>query len=131
MINNCSFARMAKPATLLLALLLAACATTGPDLPRLATRAAEVYGPACQSAGPANTQAWGQCVARAYDRAVARHGGACSDWQLAKATSFQGCVIAASTRDATSSGLERAGPAPGPYCITMDIGGGIDFSNCR
>jgi hypothetical protein len=114
-------------ATLLLALLLAACATTGPDLPRLATRAAEAYGPACRSAGPTNTQAWGQCVARAYDRAVARHGGSCSDWQLTKAASFQDCVITASAREATSSGVVGAGP----YCIAMDVGGGIDFSNCR
>ncbi|MEO8754978.1 MAG: hypothetical protein ABI624_20115 [Casimicrobiaceae bacterium] len=115
-----------KPPTVLLALLLAACATPAPDLNRLAGRAADTYGPQCQAMGPANTQAWGVCIARAYDTAAARHGGSCSAWQL-KAPSYQDCIMDASVR----GGTVPASGSPGPVCITMDAGGGVNVANCR
>jgi len=115
-----------KVACAAVALLFIGCATPGPDLARLADRAANTYGPQCQSMGPTNTQAWGVCIARAYDSAVAAYGGRCSDWQI-KAPSYQDCVIDASV---------RAGPIPtsnaaGPFCIAMNVGGGVDTTNCR
>ena len=115
-----------KLPTFLFALLLAACATPAPDLPHLAGRAADTYGPQCQAMGPANTQAWGVCIARAYDTAVARHGGSCSEWQL-KAPSYQDCIMDASVR----AGVVPASGAAGPVCITMNMGGGVDAANCR
>ncbi len=115
-----------KPLTLLLALLLAACATPAPDLNRLAGRAATIYGPPCQSMGPTNTQAWGVCIARAYDTAAARFGGSCSDWQL-KDPSYEDCILDASVR----AGAVPASGSPGPVCIAMDAGGGVNVANCR
>ncbi len=108
------------------AVLLTGCATPAPNLPRLAVRAAETYGPQCEAAGPVNTQAWGVCVGRAYNSAVAAHGGSCTQWE-GKASSFPDCVMNESVR----GGIKPAGAYAGPYCIAMDVGGGVDPSACR
>jgi hypothetical protein len=112
---------------LALALALTACATPGnPNPDRIATRLAQTYGPACENRGPVNSQAWGQCIARSYDRAVARHGGSCSDWQL-RAASYQDCLMNASIRD---RGL-AVSHAPGPYCVVLNTGGDVNFGACN
>lgn len=112
---------------LVLALAVAGCATPGnPDPERTATRLAQTYGPVCEGRGPVNSQAWGQCIARSYDRAVARHGGSCSDWQL-RAASYEDCVMNASIRE---RGL-AVSHAPGPYCIALNTGGDVNFGGCR
>lgn len=119
--------RPAWRTALLLALAAAGCATPGnPNPERTATRLAQTYGPMCESRGPVNTQAWGQCIAQSYNRAVARHGGSCSEWQL-RAASYQDCVMNASIR---TGGL-AVSQAPGPYCVTLNTGGDVNFGGCR
>jgi hypothetical protein len=108
------------------ALVLVACATPPPNTAAIAVRAAQTYGPQCESDGPTNTQAWGNCIARAYDRAVAKHGDACTTWQLS-AKSYEDCVMNASVRD----GAGPVAASAGPYCIALNPGGDINYSRCR
>lgn len=111
-----------------LALSVAACATpANPNPERTATRLAQTYGPQCETNGPVNSQAWGYCVARAYNRAVGRHGGACTDWQLRQAGSYEDCVMNESIR---ADGV-RASSLPGPYCIALNTGGDVNYGACR
>jgi hypothetical protein len=126
--HSCRHARAfgATGATVLAAALLSACATPPPDLTESANRAANLFGPQCESRGPTNTQAWGVCVAQAYNDAVAAHGGACDRWQL-HAPSFADCVLNASERARAAP----VTPASGPYCVRMNVGGGLDPSRCR
>jgi hypothetical protein len=113
---------------LAVALAVAACATppTNPNPERTATRLAQTYGPVCEGRGPVNSQAWGLCVSQSYDRAVARHGGSCSDWQL-RAASYEDCVMNASIR---ARGLVVS-QVPGPYCIALNTGGDVNFGACK
>jgi hypothetical protein len=110
-----------------LAFLLASCAaprTANPE--RIAVRMAQVYGPQCLAEGPTNTQAWGYCIARTYDRAVAQHGGACSSWQLRGAASYEDCVLDASPRPSAVSAV-----GAGPFCIGLNAGGDVNFAACK
>lgn len=111
-----------------LALGVAACATpANPNPERTATRLAQTYGPQCEANGPVNSQAWGYCISRAYNRAVSRHGGACSDWQLQQAASYEDCVMNATVR------IDGARPSAtaGPYCIALNTGGDVNYGACR
>jgi hypothetical protein len=119
---------MMPVANVALALSIAACATpANPNPQRTATRLAQTYGPQCEASGPVNTQAWGLCVSRSYNRAVARHGGSCSDWQARGTASYEDCVMDASVRD---DGV-AASPVVGPYCIALNTGGDVNYGACR
>jgi len=65
-------------------------------------------------------------LAQTYDRAVGRHGGACTDWQV-HAVSYEDCVMNASVREGGIAILQ----APGPYCIALNTGGDVNFGACR
>ena len=105
---------------------MAACATPPRNPTAIALHAAQVYGPQCETDGPTNTQAWGNCIARTYNRAVARHGDACTSWQLTS-RSYEDCVIDASVR----AGAGPVSASPGPYCIALNPGGDINYSRCN